>query len=590
MSRTKDPTNPSQGSKDKDVQSALRVFEDNRDQYNKYLSGIRAIVDLDEETFEVAEPIAARRLPQYLLRQIIENFLSKITRPSSTYHSESATERQRVAVRDGIEWIMQQGGFVESLNSKPSAYRDSMLYGDGFIRIGADDSDRPSPIRFDNITPGMVWTDTNATVMRSKRGTRQVTRMNIVYAYDYDQAVQDWPGKRFSRGEVPREQANDFLDDIDKTIEQSFRDKEQEVEICHHFDIGGDTPVYVVFAGKSLTVLSKLRGDDYPFVMDGKPYIPVIDLRWMDASKGFFNKGVGQLFYKMSIARRQLINKSFNQAMNSTDDIKVLSVDKGQGGEAFKRVQDAEQRKAKGERGWIISDFDKEMVVTTLEPPQFNAALDTMYQILDRDIRRFKINLDSLDIQPGERLGQTLEQERSSNEVVEEYLDKNVDEFEFAHMATIDFVKKFVPDGDPTPIPTTITLAKARRDDAGEIVGLERDAAGNVEREDFIGFTLGLLKELVTENDFTVEMNTISGIKQSDLRKQAKAVQLMQLAPQNAMIVQKGIEAFAAGANVEIPEDAFGQQAQVEPEAGASQAGIKQVQQAVAAEANPQNA
>ena len=109
-----------------------------------------------------------------------------MTIPSSSYHCDDANEYETTAIRNAIEYILDEGGF-ENLFEQTKCSRRFFDVWRWFYK-NRNRRRLKVPVKFDNIGPTAVFVDPGATVMRSKRGTRGVQRLAVIDSYNYNQA------------------------------------------------------------------------------------------------------------------------------------------------------------------------------------------------------------------------------------------------------------------------------------------------------------------------------------------------------------------------------------------------------------------
>ena len=547
----------------------LRVIEDNMSSYQEHAQRLRAIKELDRATFIVDTPKGTRRLPSGLIRQITEKIVSKMQRPASTYSASSDVPdeiKDDVAkiVRDAAKTCQEEGGYRECLKVKPSAYRDMIMFANAAVRIGID-IDSPYPIRYDNIELDKIWVDKNARVMRSKRGTRQVTRIVIIETFDYEEARMKNPGISFGKGRIPR--SSDTTSDLNDTPEETYNDN--EVEFAHMFDIGGDKPVHVVYAGAKMKLIKKLEGvpadedsiedtaKKYPYFWKktGEAFIPIDFLRCFESVEGFWDYGVGDAFYKYAIVRRQLLNKAINQSLQAMSDISVMDMKKGKAQTMISRYKDAQRMVADGKKGIIMNDTGEPVTVTQVEAQKFEAAVAQLYEQLDKEIKRWGINLDAIREAQSTTATQILQEAEVEDEFVQERLNINTGFFKFFEEATINFMEIFVSEDNDSPIRSKSKMVVSPN--------------GIPQEVDMPQKSLGFAAELSRKHTFFIEVATKTGIIQKDTTKAARAMAMFRLGANDPAIAKKSLEEFGSALSFEMPEGAFAQQ-----QTG-SQAGVK---------------
>lgn len=561
----KEPNNVQSDIDDERVAEALKLINSQFQAYSDRNTTLESLKQLDNDVFEVAEPTGRDKLPSGLPRQVINKILGQITIPSSSYHCDDASEYETVAVRNAIEYILDEGGFEEAFLSKPSIARDAFMYGDGFVRVGLD-NEANVPVKFDNIDPTSLFVDSNATVMRTKRGTRSVQKIAMIDSFDYAQAVSMYDAK-FGKGAIPR--STDLSREFIKTQQQDTNADENTVEICHYFDISDKkNPVHMIFAGQNCTIIEENEGKSYPFWMDDKtPFIPVGQFLCFPSNEGFYNFGLLHVFYKYAKIRQQLINKLINQSLNNMSDINVLNVGMDDEGLYIQKIREAKKIREKGESPFIINDSGKEISITQLQREEFNQSLEQMYSDLDREIKRWGIDLDSIREGTSATATQIRLEAEAQSEFVQMIVDINTQFFEFIHQSTMAIIRKYVPKKDKRKVPVNVEMEKIKRDEQGETVGVEKDKMGQTVKEEYKSATLGEISELLNEYEFRVEINTKTGVVEKDTLKTARWSEMTQFAGANPLLLRNIVTNMAKANNLKLDDsiwDSMGQQMQGE--------------------------
>lgn len=550
------PTNVKSNAQDKHCKDMLEVIKSNSQSHSNHTREITDLKNLKKLTWEVADPKGVRRLESGLPHQVVDKVRQGMVQPSVTYSYDGVDPLVCDVVRDGIKTIQEDGGYFSVLVDKPNIFNESLSYGDSLIRIGWDEE--TSLITFDNVPIDSIYIDSNATVMHSANSVRSVTRMVVIYAYDYDQATSLYPNVNFGLGKIPRD--SDTIKDFLETTAQDWENKKQEVEFAHYFNIGGDKPVYAIYAGESLTKVATYEGADYPFIKKktGKPFIPVNQFRCFDSEEGFWNKGLLHPFYKYAIVRRELLNKAINQSLNAMSDTKVLNTAKGKGGVMLKRIKDSRSMVAAGQNAVIINDTGEAVTVSQVEANNFENAQQAYREELDREIKRWGINLDGIGQAPSTSATQILQEAGVQDELKLDIINRNTEFFRQNDVQTMELVRSFIDENDERPIRTSVRIPKVKLDKlTGEMSAVELPN-GEIATEELTGITYGDIRQLLDKYDFFVEVNTKSGIRESDHIKTARAQLLMQSSGGNPALIGKALKMLASANNISLTEEELG--------------------------------
>lgn len=560
----KEPNNIKSNIDNEYIQEALNIIEKHSKAYPDRQTTLEALKEIDKAIFEVEEPKGRDKLPSGLPRQIINKIESQITIPSASYHCEDlegTLEDVITAVtRSGIEYILDEGGFEEAFLSKPAVVNDSFMYGDGFVMLTIDE-EATIPVKFDNIDPSCIFVDPSATIMRSKRNGRGVQRLAVIMSYDYTKARAMFPKANFGKGEIPRYKTT--TQEFIKTTNQSDESDDEKVEICYWWDISDNkNPVYSIFAGSSCTLIEEHIGNAYPFTYtNDDPFIPVGQFITFRSSEGFYNYGILHVFYKYAKIRQQLINKLINQSLNNMSDINVLNVELGKEGLYIQKIREAKKIREKGEQPFIINDSGKEIAITQLQREEFNQSIEQLYSDLDREIKRWGIDLDSIREGNNATATQIRLEAEAQSEFIQNIVDLNTQFFEFIHIATMSLIKRYVSKSNKTKIPVKAEIERVEYNEAGEPLGIMQDRNGQPIKENYKGFTLGKLSEYLNKYTFRVEVNTKTGVVEKDTLKTARWSEMAQFAQTNPLLLKAVVTNMAKANNLTL-DDSIWQPAQ----------------------------
>jgi len=575
MSKEKIPTNPPNNTDNEYVKAALKVIENNFSDRNKHKQDIKRIQDLVKASYLVAEPVGLDRIASGLLVQVVDNVSRKLQIPSATYYlqadkAEASSHIGRL-LQDGVESVMEMGGLEACLTEKPAGFEQALYYGDCLIRIGTDFSSK-APIKFDLVNLDQVYVDSNATVMVSRTGTRQVTRIVVIYTYDYDQAKSLYPKAKFGVGRIPQSDAD--VKELGKTHEQETENDRERVEIAHYFDIGGSKPVHIVFAGGYCSILEKHIGSDYPFVdkKDEKAYIPIDNFKCQDSIEGFWNVGLGHLFYRYAFVKKQLLNKAIAQSMNSMNDTQVISVGGKKHGAILQRIREAREMAQNGHMGIVINDTGEPIVVSKLQADQYEQSIKVLNEWLDQEVKRFGFNLDAIRENKQTTATQILSETEVEDDKASSIICRNTEFFKRLHYRTMDFIREYVDPEDKTPIWTTLKIDKTVQEgetvmnpETGEpmMVGEKVMGANGKPKQESVVTTLGEIKQMLDKysEGIYVEINTKTGIKERDSTTTAKMIMAMR-GTQNPSIISQAYKGLVEANNIQIDTDSLDMPAQ----------------------------
>jgi len=542
-------TNVRDDKENKTVITALKVIDRfNNAKVQKDIDN-RSIQDLFEAGFEIHEPNGPRKINSKMLQQAIWRIISRMKPLDFTIHGSNRPPEVEKLVTAGVSTVLDQGGYIGSLRDKQGAFFNQVLFGDAFILLGATEKGKDvMPIEFMPVDNTNVWIDPFGTVMRGQG--RSVSKMVVIFSYSWAEFLQLYPKakKKAGVGQIPRANmgVNDYL----------FRDDDQEteatedavIEVAHYFDIANKA--YAVFAGSHCTLLEEKKGDDYPFIMKGKPYIPVLHFFCQPSSEGFYNHGVGSMIYDLAKLSQQLMNLAVGHIAENTYPIQLVNMPEGEQAKFFKKLGLAQKQRAAGQQAFVTVEYDpnnpgaSQVGSQTLLTQGLFQEWQAMWEQLTRELNRLGINLDELD-RGNVTATQVLAEEESQSAFVKQMMEYNASESKFAVEITMDFIKSFVRPSSKTPIQTTVKL--------------ETEAGGEIEVPPV---PFGLIAKELKDNEYFVRINARTGAIPSNVLQQAQIVRTLQATPPGSPAFFKLLQQFASINDRDLSLEDFGFQAQ----------------------------
>lgn len=516
------PANVKYGGTNDGVLGAIDTVQKSWSEKNLRDTKNLAIHSLLEQGFSVQDPTGTRKLDGYVLQQALWRMANRMKPLDFQIHASGRSEANEKIVTNAIAQVMEDGGYLRALRDKGGGFNFSLLFGDAFIMVGT--SDNPNiPIAFMPLANSNVYVDNYATTMRSGGPGRNVDKMVVVQSMSYAQVLEKYPeakGKA-GAGSIPRDL--NFMKETGRSFLQTQETQADYTEVAHYYDISNK--VYVRFVGSACTVLEDLRGKKYPFVKDGKPYIPVIHRMCWPAIEGFWNHGIGDMLYKLVIMTRRFLNMAVGHAEDNVYPITLVNVPNQEVSKFFNKLLAAHEMRAQGKKGYVAMEYDPSNPATsrvTAEQLQTPAALSEwaeIYNRLDTEIQRLGINLNEASYGPNTTATQILSEEESQNAFIKQIGEYNATEEKFAVELTLDFIKKFVKKSNDTVVnmPTKVKVD-------GEDIKMD-------------SITLGAVADELRKFDYFVKINARTGAVPSNTAQQAQISRLLPLA-------QPGTKAF----------------------------------------------
>lgn len=533
---------------DKAVMDSLEVIQNNFSSRNVQDNIVDAIQGLFSEAFLVTDPKGTRKLCSQRLYQALWRTASRMKPLDFIIHGDSQGRDSvqhavvQKIVTAGVATVMDKGGYDSALRDKNGAFFDLLLYGDGLIQMGSDDTNKKIPIEFSNMTNKNVYTDNFATGIRMAGKGRSAQKITIIYSYSWDEYIKLYPKMKKKAGVGRIQRTTSTFKDQQRTFDQEIV-LENLIEEAHSYDLTTDT--YVIYAGSGNTIREKFKGDKYPFKKDGKSYIPITQFICIPSSEGFWNYGIGHLLFKLAIVSRQLMNMEVNHISYNTNPIELISLSQGSAAKFFNRMKVAEQMQAQGKRGFVpmersANDPNGASVTsqTLISQNLFNE-WQQVFDRLDQEIRRLGINIDELDVGGSKTATEILALEENANSFVKQIMEWNASETQFMVEATMDMITEFVPKNSKIPINMTTKL----------------DIGGNLTRPE--GITMGMVSEELKSRNWFVEVNARTGAIPSNALQIGRLSQVLPLAQPGSPAQIKITDSLAKAQGIDIPGSEF---------------------------------
>lgn len=474
------------------------------------------ILKLFSEGFDVAEPNGARKITSQMLYQVMWKSMNLIKPLDFELKGNNKPDWQERVMTYGLSTIADKSDYVRNLRTKQGVYWNSFLFGDGFYMMGTQESEA-IPIIYSIIPNSNIYFDQYCTAIRATEG-RSATKAFAIFSMDTKVAYQLFPElkRRKIKGQIPREVNRIATVETGRGYLQTWRIQSDITEIGYYYDItDAKRPTFAIVAGNEMEVLRKLKGSEYPFVKDEKPYIPIGQQMCIPSAQGFYNYGIGDLLYRLAIVNRRLLNLAYGHAEDSTYPDTLISVPQGQASQIIQAIQEAKKGRAMGYKPIVPIEYDpaapnasRLMAQTLTTNPLMNEFL-TMRDIISQELRRCGINIDSLDINPQATQYQIEQEEKNRTEWMRNIQEANADEFQFSLEVILDLAKKFIKKKNDTKINIPVPL---------EIDGTQVKGGD---------FTLGAWAQELRDGHYWIKVDSRTGAIASDMLKQIRLSRVM---------------------------------------------------------------
>lgn len=538
------------GFQNKGVEKALVLIGKNSTIHNRHEGIWRGIQQLFEQGFTVMNPKGTKKITSKLLLQILWKTVNKMKVPDFKIYKAGPfpikTGKKEMEkdskirgtveeiVTAGVATVMKEGKFIQCMRDKGGAFYKMALFGDCHVQLGYDVNNSDYPITFRVSSLSDIYVNNAATEIRDAVGGLSADEVVIIYRYtitQFNELFPEWEGQ-VAKGDIPR--AYRYRKQLEKTWLQTVYDGEDMIEVAYR--IGIDKHM-VVFAGAACTVIDEYMGDgdkkektqpqDYyegdeednkknkpfPFIRDGRPYLPLLHFKFFPSSEGYYNYGIGHMVYDLAIIMAQMDNMAYNHAGDNIWPIQFVNTSSKNASKLFNEILKAHEMRASGGKGYVVSENQPgQGSGVTIEPFQtqpITGEWERTFTRLEKQIERLGFRLDMPDLGANPNEMSIMASQEATDEPIKQIIEFNASEFEEAVNFTIDAIRKFVSDDDQTPLNCMTDI-----ESGGTQLPMR-------------GFTLGDVAQELRANRYFVVVNSRDGIVPSGTMQNAQIAQVL---------------------------------------------------------------
>lgn len=515
--------------KNKAVNSALEMIS--RCSEPKTLNDLKnsRIKGLFKRGYSVVESEGVITYSSKLLGQVRENVMTRTKLLDFSIHGQGRPEWMEKLITAGVGTILDTGGFVKAMLGKQGASEKAYMYGDGFTLLSGRKG-KGVPFYFVPLENSHTYIDPDAVQFRDEDGSRGVSKLVFIRSFSWSEFKDMYPKKckNVAYGEIPKKKS--VWNSTDKTIYQEAEvHDDYKVEVAFSFNLYSKN--YTVFAGRNCYVLEEFKGKKYPFVMNGRPYIPIIHKYCRPSLEGFYNIGLGDYMYEIAIKAEHLDDMQFTHTLDQSSPYDLLYLPTNKKNTFYNSLAMADELKANGRRAFITIDYDRDtespndIKMDTLQTTSLTNDWIQMKDQLDREYNRMGIFLDAVSGEVKTAKQIAYEEDRQ-NDFVRQTMEQFAPEQKMAIEMVIQFIKDFVPKGDKTPLNLTTKI---------EVDGQEIPASS---------ITLGMVADELRKHHYFVKMNSNSGVVPSNTLRQIQTTRALQVATPGSNLDAKLRSAF----------------------------------------------
>lgn len=534
----------------KAVRSALKLIQKNYSAKSKRDVINRTLKNMIENGFVVAEPKGPRKLSMKKLYEAWWKIMQKVKLLDFTIHGSGRPEWMEKIVTDGVSTILRKGGYVAMFRDKGGLFQNGFGYGYAFGWFGTRKANKGFPFKFQALSNDNVYVDARATSMRS--GSKPVKEALVITSMTWADYVTTYPEFEdvTTPGRIPRD---NNIAELDQDEVQAWAD-DNMIEVGYYYST--IHKYFVQFAGKECTIIDELSDKDYPYTFhdsdagEDTPYIPVIHFACLPSFEGFYDHGIFDSIYDLSVIYGQILNMQTNYTMEGVDPVKFFSVPKGQGGKVIEQMDSWMKMRSQGKTPFAVVEYDPStsagsgISAQSMQVQSLMNEAQILFDQIDKEVRRMGWDVDDMDLSgTGPTQYQILADEDNRTRPVIQVMEQNASEQEFIIKVVLDLIPELIKPakgeidlgtdgqpmmgqdgkpkmktipGDTTPLQMT---TKVHIPDGDQINSVKTDE-----------FTLGDLALELKNFDYFVKINEKSGADQSKLRG-AQISRVLQVTP-----------------------------------------------------------
>ena len=466
------------------------------------------IRSLFKEGFEIHSPDGTKKIGSKVIQQALWRVMSKVKFLNYRVHGTGQDENTELIVTEGIGTVADRGGLTTCFRDKGGVFQTAFLEGDGHLMYGRSENSE-CPIDFRVIRNEDIYTDN---FCYGIRGVRPTNRLCAVFGFQQETAWDMWPELK----------ENNITGRIPGTFRREKEDENKDnrmLEVAWGYNIAKKASV--IFAGSQAFELDRFVGDEYPYVKNGKPFIPVFQFICQPSIDKYRNYGIGHMVYDLAVITRKLLNMEVGHIEENVYPVTLINAPQSKVDELVEKMAMANKARANGGKPFVAMEFGAgggNVSAQTLTTQNLFNEWSAVWDRLYREISRLGINLDDVDRGSGYTRGQVIAEEESSNAFIKQMQEYNASESQELIECIMDGITEFVSHSNKSPL----NLRTRLKLDDGSAKKLNAP------------ITLGMLSKTLSEGNWFCEMDSRTGAITSDLMRLTQLESQLALTPPNS--------------------------------------------------------
>lgn len=462
---------------------------------------------LFKEGFDIHDPSGTKKIGSKVLQQCLWRVMSKIKFLDYTIHATGKDDATEQLTTEGVRTVMDRGDLSQCFRDKCGVFQNACMYGDGFLFFGKGENDE-NPVRYRVLRNEDVYADNFAFGVR---GVRPANKMVVIFQFDKTEVYSLWPEL----------EENGIFGRIPGTYEDNERDMDREstdiLEVAWAWD--KTAKEHVIFAGTQAYELECYYDEEYPYVKNGKPYIPVFQFICQPSEDGFWNYGIGDMIYDLAVVTAKLLNMEVGHVEEGVHPVTLINAPQNKVDELVEKMAEANKARKAGKKPFVAMEYDSSGQQGVTAQSLITQNLTNEWQIvwdrLVREISRLGINIDDVDRGAGFTATQIYAEEETQNAFVKQMQEYNASETKELVDCTLDAIKEFVSNKNSTEL-NLMTRIK-----------LPDNSTIKLDKK----VTMGMLSKELKDNNYFVVVNARGGVDKSDLLRMTNLQQQLAITP-----------------------------------------------------------
>jgi len=443
-----------------------------------------------------------------IMLDIIDRVIADVALAQYTLKIQGSSIDARQMVRDAISFVEDASGLTSSVKESNKGAWAWVYLGNMFIWWGASDKQHQKqgiPIEFNSVRPTHVFLSAGATSIRDGNGFPICQQALVVQEYPFEEVKKMFAKSKnidkIEKGnlsfiETQEIEPDRYADKVDNDITQ----------VGYFYD-----PIekeYVIIAGSTDEIMEKYYDDDYSFVLDDVPYIPVSKFNCFPRFDKMYAKGLYHKYAKIANndKRRRALAHQF--AENNVSPDKFVRIADEEYSTFQNQVEIVREIKRNGGDAYIQLGSNSDVQFGDLRTAPLSQEFERMKQDDLQQVTQSGVAIGDISIPASQKATNTIAIEKNKTRLADSIVRANATESIFLRRVILDYIKRYMK-GNKAIIPTNskLTIVEGKdvfqytpdditMGDVAEYISQKKvSVRSNYSAFDDIGFKLGRIND-----------------------------------------------------------------------------------------------